>query len=132
MSAGWAIDYPNANQNTVGSAAIDNQTATMMAFDTALWQPRQAIEPFTLRQFPSRFGDVRTPGYRNLDASLSKYFPITETIRAQFRFEMINATNTPWFPRVQSLDVQNANFGRLDPVQRNLPRWLKLGLVLNW
>ena len=132
MSAGWAIDYPNANQNTVGSAAIDNQTATMMAFDTTLWRPFQAIEPFTLRQFPSRFGDVRSPGYRNLDASLSKYFPITETIRAQFRFEMINATNTPWFPRVQSLDVQNANFGRLDPVQRNLPRWLKLGLVLNW
>ncbi|MCL4844421.1 MAG: hypothetical protein KJZ79_21385, partial [Bryobacteraceae bacterium] len=132
MSAGWTIDYPNANQNTVGSAAIDNQTATMMAFDTTLWRPFQAIEPFTLRQFPSRFGDVRSPGYRNLDASLSKYFPITETIRAQFRFEMINATNTPWFPRVQSLDVQNANFGRLDPVQRNLPRWLKLGLVLNW
>jgi len=132
LSKGWAFDYPNANQNAPGSAAIPDQTGSMMAFDTSLWRPFQAIEPFTLRQFPSRFGDVRTPGYRNTDASLSKYFPINERVRAQFRFEMINATNTPWFPRVISLDVQNANFGVLDPVQRNLPRWLKLGLVLNW
>ena len=70
---------------------------------------------------------MRVPGYTNLDASIAKSFPIRENIKAQFRFEMINATNTPWFSRVQSLDVTNANFGRLNPVQRNLPRWLKLG-----
>lgn len=132
LSKGWAFDYPNANQGTPGSAAISNQLDTMMAFDTSLWTTRQEIEPFTLRRFPTRFSDVRAPGYRNLDASLAKYFPITERVRAQFRFEMINATNTPWFSQVQSLDVQNANFGVLNPVQRNLPRFLKLGLVLNW
>ena len=133
FSKGWAVDYPNANQATPGSAAISgSQTASMTAFDTSLWQGVREIEPFTLRQFPSRFGDVRTPGYRNLDASVSKNFPITEQVRAQFRFEMINATNTPWFPRVQSLDVQNPLLGRLDPVHGDLPRWLTLGLVLSW
>jgi hypothetical protein len=133
LSQGWAVDYPNANQLRPGSAALSgSQTETMTAFDTSLWQGVPQLEPFTLRQFPSRFGDVRTPGYRNIDASLSKNIPITESVRAQFRFEMINATNTPWFPRIQSLDVQNPQFGRLDPVQRNLPRWIKLGLVLNW
>lgn len=101
-------------------------------FDPSLWQGAAQIEPITLRQFPLRFGDVRTPGHRNLDASVSKNFSVTEKVRAQFRFEMINATNTPWFSRVQSLDVQNPPLGRLNPTQRNLPRWLKPGLVLNW
>ncbi len=132
LSQGWAVDYPNANQLAPGSAAISDQKAQMRAFDTSLWRGVPQLAPFTLQQFPTRFGDVRTPGYKNLDASLSKYFPITETIRAQFRFEMINATNTPWFPIVQSLQVQSPQFGLLDPRQRNLPRWLKLGLVVNW
>jgi hypothetical protein len=132
LSKGWALDYPNAAQGAPGSAKINDQLDRMMAFDTSLWSTRQEIEPFTLRTFPTRFGDVRAPGYRNLDASLAKYFPITERVRAQFRFEMINATNTPWFTQVQSVDVENLNFGVLSPVQRNLPRFLKLGLVLQW
>ncbi len=137
LQKGWAVDYPTANQIAPGSAAISNPSLER-AFDTSLWidpatnKPVSAQEPFTLRTFPSRFSDVRVPGYTNLDASIAKSFPIRENIKAQFRFEMINATNTPWFSRVQSLDVTNANFGRLNPVQRNLPRWLKLGLVLNW
>ncbi|MCZ2154511.1 MAG: TonB-dependent receptor [Bryobacterales bacterium] len=137
VQKGWALDYPNANQIHPGSARISNQTLEK-AFDTSLWidpatgKPVPTQEPFTLRQFPSRFGDVRVPGYKNIDGSIAKFFPITETVKAQFRFEMINATNTPWFSAIQSLDVANANFGRLNPVQRNLPRWLKLGLTLNW
>lgn len=137
LQKGWAVNYPNANQIAPGSARISNQSLER-AFDTSLWidpatqKPVRAQEPYTLRQFPSRFGDVRVPGYKNIDGSIAKYFPITETVKAQFRFEMINATNTPWFSQVQSLDVANSNFGRLNPVQRNLPRWLKLGLVLSW
>ncbi|MCC7343223.1 MAG: TonB-dependent receptor [Bryobacterales bacterium] len=137
VQKGWALDYPNANQIKPGSARISNPSLEQ-AFDTSLWidpatgKPVPTQEPFTLRQFPSRFGDVRVPGYKNIDGSISKSFPITEALKAQFRFEMINATNTPWFSAIQSLDVANANFGRLNPVQRNLPRWLKLGLTLNW
>lgn len=131
VSKGWAFDYPNANQLAPGSAALSNQTDSMMAFDKSLWGTT-ALSPFELRQFPTRFGDVRAPGNHNVDASLAKFFPITERVRAQFRFEAINALNRPWFSRVQSLNVQDPNFGRLDPVQRNLPRFLKLGLVLNW
>ena len=127
---GWAIDYPNANQLAPGSAALSGSNG-LRAFDTSLWGGLKQ-EPFTLRQFPTRFGDVRIPGYKNLDASIAKAFPINEKLRAQFRFEMINAFNHPWFAQVQSLDVTNAQFGQLNPVQRNLPRWLKLGLVLSW
>lgn len=108
-------------------------------FDTSLWEttagqrvPRQ--EPFTLRDFPSRFSDVRVPSYRNWDASVSKYFRVSEQVRLQFRFEMVNAFNTPWFSRMQgqALDVASPTFGQLDPVQRNLPRFIKLAMHLYW
>jgi hypothetical protein len=137
--SGWAADYPNAAQVAPGSAKLDNPSLDQF-FDTSLWinpstgrlVPRQ--EAFTLRNFPTRFGDVRFPGYQNWDASVSKYFPIHEQIRAQFKFEMVNAFNHPWFPRLASggNDVTSPNFGRLDVVQRNLPRFIKLALVMHW
>lgn len=93
-----------------------------------------AITNFELRDFPTRFNDVRVPGYQNWDASVAKFFPIREQIRLQFRFEMINAFNRPWFSNLASgaLDVTNNNFGRLDATQRNLPRFIKLALNLAW
>jgi hypothetical protein len=133
LQSGWVWNYPNANQLTTGSAKLDNPTREKW-FNTSLWAGAKAQEPFTLRNFPTRFGDVRGPGYKNLDASVSKYFPIHEQVRMQFRCEMINAFNHPWFPNPASggTDVTNANFGRLDPTQRNLPRWFKLALYLHW
>jgi hypothetical protein len=134
---GWNIAYPNANQVANGSAALDNPTLAKY-FNTDLWlNPATnrfvpAQEPFTLRNFPLRFSDVRLPGYQNWDASISKVFPIHERLKAQFRFEAVNALNTPWFTGIQSVDVTNAQFGRLNPVQGNLPRFLKLGLNLQF
>lgn len=51
---------------------------------------------------PGRFGNagvgiMRGPAIRNLDASLSKYFPIREKVRLQFRMNMANAFNHPNF-----------------------------------
>lgn len=135
--AGATINYPNANQVSNGSAKLDNPTLGKW-FNTDLWVNSStgrfvgAQEPFTLRNFPLRFSDVRTPGYENWDASISKIFPIKERLKAQFRFEMVNAMNHPWFTGIQSVDVTNANFGRLNPVQGNLPRFLKLGLNLQF
>jgi hypothetical protein len=37
------------------------------------------------------------PGQRNLDGSAFKNFIVTERIRLQFRGELFNATNTPYF-----------------------------------
>jgi hypothetical protein len=87
---------------------------------------------YTSRTFPLRFSDVRLPGYENWDISLSKYFPIYERLRAQFKFEMVNAFNHPWFTGIASVDVTNPQFGRLNPTQNNLPRFLKLGLNVQW
>jgi hypothetical protein len=134
---GWAAPYPNAAQVRPGSAKLSDPTVAQW-FDTSLWNDPatgrrvSAQEPFTLRTFPLRFSDVRLPGYQNWDVSVSKYFPIHEEVRLQFRFEAVNAFNHPWFTGLASVDVANAQFGRLNPVQGNLPRFLKLGLNLQW
>ncbi len=139
--SGWAVDYPNANQVRGGSAKLSGEERTFARyFDTSLWQNPAtgrlvpAQEPFTLRDFPTRFADVRVPGYRNWDASVSKYFPVREQVRLQFRMEMINTFNHPWYANLAAggNNVTNPNFGRLDPTQRNLPRFIKLALHLFW
>lgn len=134
---GWALQYPNAAQVVPGSARLDNPTVAKY-FNTSLWiDPNTnkivpAQPAFTLRNFPTLFSNVRLPGYNNLDASVSKFFPITERVRLQFRFEAVNAFNHPWYSNIQSVDVTNPGFGRLSPAQQNLPRFLKLGLNLQW
>jgi hypothetical protein len=135
---GFVSDYPNAPQTAPGSAKLSGgERSVDRWFNTALWRdsagrPVATQEPFTLRTFPLRFSDVRRPGYENWDASLSKIFPITEQIRLQFRFEMVNMMNHPILPNMQSVDVTNPGFGRLNPAQGNLPRFIKLVMHLNW
>ncbi len=133
---GWAVNYPNANQIAPGSAALSSPTIGQW-FNTSLWNDATgkrvaSQEPFTLRNFPLRFSDVRLPGYQNWDASVSKVFQIYERVNLQFRFEGVNALNHPWLTGIASVDVTNAQFGRLNPTQGNLPRFLKLGLSLRW
>jgi len=133
---GWVVDYPNALQNAPGSAKIDNPTNKRW-FNTSLWKtasgtPVPLPEAYTLRNFPYLFSDVRRPGMNNWDTSLMKYFPIKESLKLQFRFEMVNMMNHPWFADIQSTDVTNAAFGQLNPTQRNLPRFIKLAMHLNW
>jgi len=56
------------------------------------------------------FGDLgrdalRSPSFKDFDASIFKQFPIKEQVRLEFRFEAFNSTNTPpWGAPVASLD----------------------------
>jgi hypothetical protein len=134
---GFVADYPDAPPNAPGSANLGSAATPARWFNTSLWRtadnrPVAAQEPFTLRTFPLRFSDVRRPGYENWDASLSKIFPITEQVRLQFRFEMVNMMNHPILANMQSVNVTNPGFGALSPTQGNLPRFIKLVMHLNW
>ena len=134
---GWAVAYPNAAQTCSGSAKLSNATGGQW-FNTSCWTDSTTgtrvskIGDYAYRTFPTYFSDVRLPAYNNMDMSLAKYFPIHERMRLQFRFEAINALNHPWFSGIQSTDVTSANFGKLTATQSNLPRYLKLGLNLQW
>jgi hypothetical protein len=135
--SGWVVDYPNAPQVTAGSAKLDNPTSAQV-FNTSLWMTssgKMTSAPNTtygFRTWPYYFSNVRRPGYQNWDTSLTKFFPIHESLKLQFRFEMVNMMNHPWFADMLSTDVTSASFGRLNPTQRNLPRFIKLAMHLNF
>jgi len=76
--------------------------------------------------------DSRNRGPRtvNLDFSIIKNFPFSESTRLQFRAEAFNLTNTPVFG-LPNTTVGNAGFGVIGG-QANQPRNLQLALKLIW
>lgn len=91
--------------------------------------------PFFGPQPNDRAGNVtrhnpkaRQPGNFNENFSLAKTFPMTESVRLDFRWEMFNAFNR-FRPAPGSVNVQDPNFGRVQ-AQLNEPRRMQLGLKL--
>lgn len=67
---------------------------------------------------PRFFSNLRGPGIRNLDMSLSKEFSIREDVKLQIRAEMFNATNTPRF-LFENTAWGNDSFGTVDSTRGN-------------
>jgi hypothetical protein len=95
--------------------------------------PSQWLNPaaFGVPQ-PGNFGTLgrntlRSDSFKNLDFSLFKQFPITESKRLEFRFETFNLTNTPvWgVPDVNISD--GVKFGTISSTA-NIARQLQFGL----
>jgi hypothetical protein len=70
---------------------------------------------------------LRGPGSSNMDLSLFKNFSFTEQIKAQFRVQAYNLTNTPHFANPNS-DLSNGNFGQITSTQPFSYRQVELGL----
>src|SRR5713101_6847053 len=118
---GWSINLTNAtqsgyylnilnvnNDNSVMFTASERPNATGQSPGTSgsvgdringTWLNASAFS----RPTPLTFGNVsrtipvRGPGLYNWDASAFKTFSVTEKFKAQFRGEILNATNTPFF-----------------------------------
>jgi len=95
--AGFGIQRPNRVANP---ELPSDQRSTARWFNTAAFT--QAAQ-FTLGN--SSRNPVVGPSYRAPDVMLGKSFPISERIRAEFRAEAFNVTNTP------SLMAANVNSG---------------------
>ena len=78
-----------------------------------------------IRNYPTRWGNVRGPGVNNFDLGLYKNIRPTERTRLQLRLEVYNALNHPRFdaPNTNPGDPQ---FGRITPAQQNNARVLQL------
>ena len=74
----------------------------------------------------SRTIDMRGPGQVNWDMSLFKSVTIKERVKAQFRFEALNATNTPLF-YAPNTSFGSSSFGKITS-QANFSRQLQLAL----
>ena len=60
------------------------------------WIDPSNVSPAAANTFGTcSVGNLRGPGYANIDLSLHKDFLITETMKAEFRFEALNAFNHP-------------------------------------
>ncbi len=129
-----AVTQPNANSVFGASYQLPNATglapATSGSVDSRIsgW-----LNPAAFSQAPvftfgniSRFLNVRGPGLYNWDVSAFKSFTILENIKAQFRAEALNATNTPYFGNPNTTLTNNL-FGTITS-QINNPRLVQLGL----
>jgi hypothetical protein len=141
IQSGFPIDFPNAAPLRAHTAELSKDTRNMYQwFDTSLWKdpatnkfvPAQA--PFTLRNFPTRFPDLRFSPLENLNASVFKDFPIHERLRLNVRLEIYNVTNTPWFSTTTAanLNVTSPTFGQLSLSSNNASRAYALVGRLVW
>ena len=95
--AGFGVQRPN---RVTDPALPSEQRTTSRWFNTAAFT--QAPQ-FTIGN--SSRNPVVGPGYRTLDIMLGKVFPIRDQVRAEFRAEAFNVTNTP------PLTAPNSSFG---------------------
>jgi len=134
--SGFPFDFPNAAPLEARSAKLSDAQRDALArqagrkefdpnydrwFDTTLF-PTKAFAPFTLRNFPTRFPDVRSKPLDTWEISAYKEFPVRERLRVQFRADFQNAFNYPFFARLMSNDVANSRFGQLRPEDTNEAR----------
>lgn len=74
------------------------------------------------RQFPLRFGGIRSPGQNSWDFSIVKTFPIRDSVRAQFRADAYNAWNHTNFNAPNTSPINTA-FGRITGTAGDARNW---------
>ncbi|MFN7925543.1 MAG: TonB-dependent receptor [Bryobacteraceae bacterium] len=117
-----AAVYPNVS----GNPNLDKGQRTLNRwFDTSVFSPPA---PFTIGN--AGRGLVWGPGLKSLDMTISKFFTITERMRAQFRAEAYNFTNTPYFAQ-PNVTLGAGTFGRITAVS-NSSRQMQLSLKFNF
>jgi hypothetical protein len=91
----------------VGDPEIDNPGPNKW-FNTDAFR---VLPSFTRRTNPHQYPGITGPIMWNVDATVSKVFPIQERYRLEFRFEAYNLTNSLMWAN-PNLTVGNALFGR--------------------
>lgn len=136
--SGTPVEFPNAAPIVARSAKLSASQRDELAraagrdkfnpffdkwFDTSVF-PNRAQAAFTLRDFPTRFPDVRHDGLQSWEISVYKEFRIRERVRTQIRADFQNAFDYAHFGRLitRPNNVQDTRFGQLDPAQGNQPR----------
>jgi hypothetical protein len=144
--SGFVIPFPNAAPLTNQSASFSDAQRNAVAkarggtqwdptldiyYNTALF-PTQSQAPYTLRNFPTVFPDVRTKPLNIVDASLYKQFSITERVKLQLHVDAHNLGNFPWFSQTwggrpdPTSDVTDSLFGTLQNEMGNEVRMFVL------
>jgi hypothetical protein len=126
--SGYPVEHPAGPKTVERSATLPSSERTLLRwFDNTIFK---AQAPNTLRDFPTIFPDVRYPTRYDASFSILKDFRVTERLRVQYRTEMINVFNHPWFVGLVTTSPTAATLGQLDLRQANLPRIIHMQLKL--
>jgi hypothetical protein len=136
LQTGFPLAVSQPNNNSVIGAGYQRPNATGASAATAGSVTDRIggwLNPAAFSQAPqftfgniTRFINVRGPSLYNWDVSLFKTFAVRERLKAQFRAEALNATNTPYFGNPNTT-LTNNQFG-LITAQINNPRLVQLGV----
>jgi hypothetical protein len=135
LQTGFPLAVSQPNNNSVIGASYQRPNATGVSPETsgpAAERINGWLNPAAFSQAPqftfgniTRFLNARGPALFNWDVSLFKTVPVGERVKAQFRAEALNATNTPYFGNPNTT-LTNNQFGVITS-QINNPRLLQLG-----
>jgi len=115
--------FNSCTQNTQGARQNCTSTSQPVA-----WIQRPAD---TLRVVGSRWSQIREVRPAFWDSSVFKAFYPRESIKVEFRLEMFNTFNTPWFGQAQT-GLTNARFGLQGNTQTNDPRNIQVALKVSF
>ncbi len=126
-ASGTSLNMPGGNSQTPDQVKPDiaklGNVGDLPFFDTTAFANISEV----------RFGTVglysmRGPGTVNMDFSLFRSFKVTERLKAEFRAEGFNISNTPHFSN-PTAGITSSNFGKITGVA-NDPRSFRFGLRL--
>lgn len=123
----YGVQIQRPNVADLKTAAIDNPTPDRW-FNTAAFT---APSTYVMGNAPRWIPNIRFGPTRHADIAILKNFRIMEAIKAQFRAEMFNSTNTPQFARANTT-FNDPNFGRVTGTTNVGPRNIQLGLRIQF
>jgi hypothetical protein len=118
--AGTIAANPNCNAPT----SIRNVHAW---FNPCAFMP---AAPGTFGNAPRYFSNMRTPNFNGTDLTLSKWFNVKETVRAQFRAEFFNAFNHVNLGPPTNVTVGTASAGSI--AYADIARQIQFALKVYW
>jgi trimeric autotransporter adhesin len=137
IQSGFPLAVTQANANSLIGASYQRPNATGVSAATSgstdsrlsdwLNPAAFSVAPELTFGDVSRFLNVEGPGLFSIDVSVFKSFTIRERIKAQFRAEALNSTNTPYFGNPGTTVTNPSTFGVITS-QINYPRLVQLGL----
>jgi hypothetical protein len=140
MQSGFPLAISQSNLNSIIGTSVQRPNATGLSPATSgSIEDRlyHYIDPAAFTQAPaytygnvSRTIPVRGPGQANCDFSMFKSYAVHEALKAQFRFEVFNLSNTPLFNGLNTT-FGSATFGQITN-QANYPRIVQLGIRLSY
>jgi hypothetical protein len=124
-NSGAFLRFPQAIVS--GDPEIDNPTRSAYFNTSVFTRP----EPFTPRTNPWQYPGVTGPRFANVDATLSKFFPLKgERLRLEFKMEAYNLTNS-FMAGNPNMTVTSSLFGR-STTQVNRGREMQYTLRLHF